>query len=314
MPEENGAPMWTARSGLVDFFAGGVGGAGMVMMSHPSDTVKLLLQAGKYKSSFQCLKDMLRQPLSLFRGMSFPLAATPFMNAVVFWSYTGSLVRIQPESEGARMWTVAAAGAAAGAVTTLISCPVELAKIQLQMQAPPGIRFEGAASATRRFNGPIDVLNQAVHRGGVGALFQGVGPTFYREVFGYGAQFVGYEVVLKYMRSCRGGPLDCRDNTVFEKLMAGGLAGMVSWLASYPFDVVKSVIQARPLGHGRLVSDGAMALAKHIVRTRGWRGLWAGIVPCLLPSFPANAVGFVLYELVVTHMVADDSRAGSVIW
>ena len=43
-------------------------------------------------------------------------------------------------------------------------------------------------------------------------------------------------------------------------------------------------------------------------------GLWAGIVPCLLPSFPANAVGFVLYELVVTHMVADDNRAGSVIW
>ena len=36
--------MWTARSGLVDFLAGGVGGAGMVMMSHPSDTVKLLLQ------------------------------------------------------------------------------------------------------------------------------------------------------------------------------------------------------------------------------------------------------------------------------
>jgi hypothetical protein len=44
MPEESGAPMWTARSGLVDFLAGGVGGAGMVMMSHPSDTVKLLLQ------------------------------------------------------------------------------------------------------------------------------------------------------------------------------------------------------------------------------------------------------------------------------
>ncbi len=67
----------------------------------------------------QCLKDMLRQPLSLFRGMSFPLAATPFMNAVVFWSYTGSLVRLQPTQgdESGRpvsMWTVAAAGAAAG--------------------------------------------------------------------------------------------------------------------------------------------------------------------------------------------------------
>ncbi len=38
--------MWAARSGLVDFLAGGIGGAGMVIMSHPSDTVKLLLQVG----------------------------------------------------------------------------------------------------------------------------------------------------------------------------------------------------------------------------------------------------------------------------
>lgn len=311
--------MWAARSGLVDFLAGGIGGAGMVIMSHPSDTVKLLLQAGKYKTSVQCLKDMLRQPLSLFRGMSFPLAATPFMNAVVFWSYTGSLVRLQPTQgdESGRpvsMWTVAAAGAAAGAVTTLIACPVELAKIQLQMQAPPGIRFDGAASAPRRFNGPIDVLTQALHRGGVPALFQGVCPTFYREIFGYGAQFLGYEAVLKYMRSSRGGSIDSRDNTVGEKLFAGGLAGMASWLASYPFDVVKSVIQARPLGHNRLLTDGAVALTKHIVRTRGWRGLWAGIVPCLLPSFPANAVGFVLYELVVSHMMSEEAKTGSVIW
>jgi hypothetical protein len=35
-------------------------------------------------------------------------------------------------------------------------------------------------------------------------------------------------------------------------------------------------------------------------------GFFAGIVPCLLPAFPANAVGFVVYELVVAHLLPSD--------
>ncbi len=34
-------------------------------------------QAGKYRSSLECVKDLIVRPLSLFRGMAFPLAATP---------------------------------------------------------------------------------------------------------------------------------------------------------------------------------------------------------------------------------------------
>ncbi len=79
-------------------------------------------------------------------------------------------------------------------MATLIACPVELCKIQLQIQAPPGIRFDGPASVGRRFNGPLDVLGQAVRGGGVPAAFQGLRPTLLREVFGYAGQFVAYEV------------------------------------------------------------------------------------------------------------------------
>jgi hypothetical protein len=52
-------------------------------------------------------------------------------------------------------------------------------------------------------------------------------------------------VVLKYMRSCRGGPLDCRDNTVFEKLMAGGLAGMVRYIRCRDTCHVRVVVGVR---------------------------------------------------------------------
>jgi hypothetical protein len=35
---------WTARHTAVELLAGGLAGAGMILVSHPADTVKLLLQ------------------------------------------------------------------------------------------------------------------------------------------------------------------------------------------------------------------------------------------------------------------------------
>ncbi len=175
-------------------------------------------------------------------------------------------------------------------------------------------------------------------------------------------------MVLRWSRERRGS-YDRGSNTVADKLFAGGMAGIASWLASYPFDVVKSVmqvcvfpglhvrvhvrvrtcvrfcaafvcfvmaptppialdsvcvfvcacfglgglrcaaLQARPLTAGPAGAEGGLSLARSIVRLKGVRGLFAGLGVCLLPSFPANAVGFLVYELVVAQMLADAATA-----
>ena len=96
--------------------------------------------------------------------------------------------------------------------------------------------------------------------------------------------------------------------TLRDQLLAGGVSGMVAWLFSYPMDVIKTRVQSFPLGqprpmwaarHNWLPDGGFINVAKHIYRTEGVRGFWRGFGPCIVPSFPANALGFVAYEVAI---------------
>ena len=75
------------------------------------------------------------------------------------------------------------------------------------------------------------------------------------------------------------------------------LAWLSLSLQSYPVGYV----HARPR-YAPAVSwdEGSLGIARHLVTTQGWRSLWRGIWPCLVPAFPANAIGFVLYEMVLS--------------
>ena len=95
---------------------------------------------------------------------------------------------------------------------------------------------------------------------------------------------------------------------MMDQLIAGGLSGITAWVVSYPLDVVKTKVQAFPVGaprpswaqpHRWLPDEGCIAITRHIIKTEGMRGLWRGFVPCIIPAFPANALGFVVYEIAI---------------
>lgn len=87
---------------------------------------------------------------------------------------------------------------------------------------------------------------------------------------------------------------DSRPLTTTDLLLAGGTAGMTSWLFLYPIDVVKSRLQADLEGQYRsawhcvetsLKRDGIMAFSR-------------GLAPTLLRAFPVNAITFLVVEWV----------------
>jgi len=91
---------------------------------------------------------------------------------------------------------------------------------------------------------------------------------------------------------------DAKRNAVLRKEVPswkvaayGGLAGEALWLASYPFDVVKSKMQSD--GFGREQRYGSMrdCFAK-TWRGEGMRGFWKGIGPTLLRAMPVSAGTF----------------------
>ena len=72
--------------------------------------------------------------------------------------------------------------------------------------------------------------------------------------------------------------------------IAGGCAGVAEWSTSLPADTLRSKMY-----YDRLVAGGsrsAIEIARDATRARGVWGLYAGLAPALLRSFPANAAAF----------------------
>jgi hypothetical protein len=83
---------------------------------------------------------------------------------------------------------------------------------------------------------------------------------------------------------------------------AGGLGGMAYWLAFYPADTVKSLMQTGAEGCAQRPGEnqiGAFSrIFKATYRKDGLPGLYRGLVPTLLRAMPANGAVFYMYETI----------------
>ena len=71
-------------------------------------------------------------------------------------------------------------------------------------------------------------------------------------------------------------------------LFVGGISGTLSWLFTYPIDVVKTRIQTN---HNITLLDKSL-----------YKKLWKGISPCLVRGFISNGVCFYVYEFTISKL------------
>lgn len=281
----------SAADSIKSFIAGGFGGASAVLVGHPFDLTKTRLQTaapGAYAGAIDVVKKTIARDgiKGLYRGMVPPLLGVTPIFAVSFWAYDASkklILALTPNrtSGSLSIPELATAGFLSAVPTTLVTAPVERAKVLLQVQ--------GQGVSERRYKGVIDVLKHLYKEGGVRSIFRGTGATLARDGPGSAAYFAAYEVTKKALTSVGASSSELNLSAI---ILAGGTAGVAMWALAIPPDVLKSRLQSASTG----TYSGLLDCARKTIAQDGVRALWKGFGPAMARAFPANAATFLGVE------------------
>lgn len=282
----------------LDFGAGCIGGAAGVVVGQPFDTVKVRLQVPRamYRGVLHCAMTMIKEEsiLSLYKGMTPPLLGIAFQNAILF-GLQGHYRQFVDESVKGEMM----AGALTGASQAVITAPIELAKIKLQIQGTGCL-----LKKDRKYKGPIQTILQIRKESGFTGCFRGLLGVFMRDIPATAVYF-GSFAYLNQLCMPEDGDINSLNATTL--LFTGGFAGMCSWAALYPIDVVKTRVQAEGFKpHGRYSSY--MDCAKISFKEEGYQWMTRGFGATMLRAFPVNAAIFSTVTLVLRYSRRGDEE------
>ncbi|KAJ7293428.1 hypothetical protein C8J57DRAFT_1041600 [Mycena rebaudengoi] len=298
----------SAADSIKSFIAGGFGGVSAVLVGHPFDLTKTRLQTaptGVYTGAVDVVKKTVAKDgiTGLYRGMVPPLLGVTPIFAISFWAYDTSkkiIFAVTPNrtSETLSISELAAAGFMSAVPTTLVTAPVERAKVLLQVQ--------GQGGSEHKYKGVLDVMRHLYKEGGMKSIFRGSGATLARDGPGSAAYFAAYEVTKKALTPAGSSPSELNLGAI---ILAGGTAGVAMWSLAIPPDarlstntdcfpdvflgqVLKSRLQSAPTG----TYSGLIDCARKTIAQDGVSALWKGFGPAMGRAFPANAATFLGVE------------------
>ena len=180
------------------------------------------------------------------------------------------------------------AGFGVGLASSFLSTPFEVVKVRLQH------------SSGSQYAGSRDAAIKLVRAYGPSVLFTGHIVNTWREILFCTIYFGSYEnlkILLSHQFEALTGSSSSQQIAIG---LAGGCAGMLGWLSSYPLDVIKNLKQTQPL-EGKWYSRGAnsFALSKARWQLLGLAGFYKGVKPSLIRSFFVSGTRFSAFEFAV---------------
>lgn len=314
--ETTPSPSQTSSSELfVDFFAGWCSGAAAIILCQPVDTVLTRLQASSIltrnvsaglqgvgiASVVNGAATMELQGLvsragatSLWRGSAPMVSAVPLQNALLMGGYGwGKRLSGDGQEDGKdkdtndQLLGVFIGGCTGGVVQSFLMSPVELVKTRQQVA---GRNMMTALSSVSR--GVFSTSKST-------SAWRGLNATLLRDGIPHGVWFVSYEMCKRrletyYSEKDRYASTDTQSSFVVP-LVSGAYAATVAWAVGYPFDIIKTRIQAGTS------NGGIVSTTQDIIReSEGhvFRGLYRGFGLKLMRAIPSSAIGFLVYEKV----------------
>ena len=204
----------------------------MVVVGHPLDTVKVLLQTQRHGVVFASFRDCVEKTYKrhgvagFYKGVASPLAFQLLFRAAILGSYdlASNCIRGSRPREELTLGEDLLAGTIAGAVAAMIECPVELIKSQAQIDITRTLIDERYRP---KYRNVFHCASEIVRTHGFTGVYQGFNATLLRAVPGGAVFFGSYEAV----KSCFP-PLPGEPTPTSTALLAGGVAGVNFWVSA----------------------------------------------------------------------------------
>jgi len=265
---------------------------------HPFDTLKVLLQTqpGRYAGVGDAARATIAQYGlgGLYKGVASPLIGMGIFNAVQFAVFANIKGTLTDNGKNSTLNRIAASAGLTGIFVAFVEGPQDLFKCQMQMQMSAPEAKAGEAIVGKRYNGTLDCAQTILRDRGLAGPFQGIGATIARNIVGVTAYFYFYE----YARLVMAGEKPVTSLGFLETMLAGGIGGVGYWVLCYPLDIVKTAVQCDSIYPEQRKYKGAIDAFSKLYAEGGVKRFSAGLSPALMRSFPANAVGFAIYESV----------------
>ena len=146
-------------------------------------------------------------------------------------------------------------------------------------------------------------------------MYRGLLATVYRQFPSFVIYFGSYDVIkstlLKQQQLQQ-----LQQQQLLASIIAGGIAGSLSWAVIYPLDLIKTRIQSlspttatttatRRSSYYHLIrTEQSMiqSITTNVINQHGWKALYSGFGITILRAFPVNAVIFPTYELALATL------------
>ncbi|KAG5499431.1 hypothetical protein JKF63_07994 [Porcisia hertigi] len=255
--------------------AGGIAGFAEHFVMFPCDTIKTRMQGGQVRSIRQVVRHLWSHErlTHLYRGCVPVLVSAIPAHGAYFGVYEASKRLFGDDSSVC----IAAAASCSTVAHDTVSTPFDVVKQRMQMDKQ------------RRFTNSVVCARRIVESEGVGALFTSLPTTVVMNIPHFSAYWVAYEGFLAFRG--HGGTRHPESEMMVDFMAAGFVAGACAAVVSFPFDTVKTHLQ---LGHGL----GFRHTLTQLIRQRGIRAVFSGVVPRILYTAPSGAIMMATYESV----------------
>jgi len=177
-------------------------------------------------------------------------------------------------------WRHLVAGGLAGMVSRTCTAPLDRLKIMLQVHGTG--RYKSGKSLRIK-----DAFTYMLREGGIRGLWRGNGINVIKIAPESALKFAAYDFFKSWIR----GSAD-RDLMIYERFLAGSMAGGVSQSVIYPMEVMKTRMALRKTNE----FTGIIDCAKQLYQTGGLRVFYRGYIPNLLGILPYAGIDLAVYE------------------